>query len=620
MPGQLLDVKCYLEGIEVPLESATISIVANQASVCTLALPPTNRGFKFRPRTRVHLFWHDDVSKDWLLLWEGEALALGFSKEHNSRSLQLSCMDLSNYWDYTIKMMMSLSTGIKLAPEVMFFGNTKASISVSGDALVEQVWERMSKKRSLPEAILSFLQTMTDEIPYYSMVNNRNRINQQIRLLDDRHVQQLLQVTQMTALTQNLSGSNGDDASLRSIINSFLGLVAYSQVSLGAPALVDGKLNTFLLTPNTYGCLPPRCNVILPDVCSTINYSRNFMQEPTRMWCRGQPIPGGENGTLTAVNCTAPAYLFKALSDRNRGQIDKSLVFKTFTDEELEKGVIAQNIAMPFPQLFSLNPKTKSYNVKYLQQYVDYMFQLSRYAGRSLRFSTPLNPWLACNFPCVVFDAAQSYFAQVVSVSHVLGGNSGGYTQVECNLAREIDVENDDSPFIAESWFNDNYQPKNIHATYQQLLGCSALGDPVAALVTEKPGAADGVNSGAAYQSEGANRLNTSRVAAGVYDPSHPEQSQYHAAVRSNSAYAFADAYRRRPLARMRDVFAFYGIKDPGSYPPTEFDGDFASYPANDQTLGSVNGGTVLTSAKYKRDIVKAYADELRANRALDGR
>ncbi|MEN6550200.1 MAG: hypothetical protein ABFE07_29500 [Armatimonadia bacterium] len=617
MPGQVLNIKCYLEGVEVPLSSVSISSGVNAASTASISLPPSRAGFKLRPRTRVHLFWLDDATREWLLLWEGEILGLSSEKEPGSRSLSYACADLSNYWDYTPKMMMSLSTGVQFMSEIMFYGNTSSTVSVGKDLVVDQIWERLAQKSSLPEAIKSFLADLTNDIPYFQTVNGRTKLNEQLRLVDDTHVQELIKATDLTALCQNVSGASGDKATLRQILQAFAGMAGYLLCAPGTPAWTGNSLGSFFLLPNTYGCLPPRCNVVFPDTCSKISYQRNFMAEPTRMWCRGQPIPGADPGKLTAVNCTAPAYLFEAIA-KPGGSVSKESIFSSFTDEELERGVRPEILDMPFPQLFSLNPDKKSYNVEYLQQYVDYAFQVARYAGRTLSFSTPLNPWLVAGFPCAVFDSVQSYFAQIDAVNHVVDGSGGGYSHVQCSLAREIDPANDDSPFIAKDWFNANYQPAKIHDTYQALLGCAALGDPSAALIAEKPGGADAVASGSAYKMQGSDRLNTSRVAAGVYSSEDKGTSQYHAAVQANSAYSFADGYRRRPLARMRDVFAFYGVSQPGQYPPEEFDGDLLSYKGAGPQ--SVNGGTIVTAAKYKRNLVKAYADELRQSRVLDGR
>lgn len=634
MPSKILNIKCYLEGVEIPIEAAQISIAVNQVSTCSISIPPTNQGFKIRPRTRVHLFWLDDATGEWLLIWEGEVLSLGFSKDGNSRSLQLSCMDMSNYWDYTFKMMWSMGTGFKTTPEIMFYGNTSAYIQVpaQGEAVQEGVWRKIMKGQNLPDAIISFLNDLTKEIPYYNAINSRSRINDQLRLVDDKHVQKLLVGSSLSALTSNLSGGNGDMATIRDLMNTFISLIGYTFCSIGAPSwrAYNNTLGSFYLTPNTYGCLPPRCNVVFPDTCSRINYSRSFMQEPTRVWARGQVIPQGPQNTLSAANCGAPAYLYKFLT-KKRKTIDRSSLFSAITDEELEKGIVPSNISIPFAELFSISPKSGSANTKYMQQYVDYMFQLSRYAGRTLSFSTPLNPFFACNFPCVVFDASRSYFAQIASISHSISASGGGYTSVECNLAREVDVKNDDSPFIVDSWFCENYQPDKIHLTYSDVLGCQALGSLDDVNLLESPSDPSKVGSGAAYQAVDHDKstetnwvypkkLNMSKVAARVYNPSDPDNSQYHAEFRANSSYAFADTYSRRRLANMKEVFRFYNITDTGSYPPEEFDTDMHSYPMELDGLTNVNGKTVVLSGLYKRDIVRDYVKEIKTSRVLDGR
>lgn len=616
MPGRVLNVKCYLEGIEVPFAGAQITVTTNQASSCTLSIPPTNLAFKIRPRTRVHLFWFDDVSGKWLLLWEGEVLSLGYTKRPGSRSLQLRCQDLSNYWDYTLKMLFNLRDGAQVSgTKTFFFGNTSCMVHITPTAAQDKIWTKLTNGDDLPRAVSDFLKQLTDQMPYYQSVNARMKLNRQLQLVDDDRAKNLLKVSTMVALTSNLVGRQGDTTSIRDIINSFCSLINYTHGSLGAPAYLKHQLTSFLLKPNTYGCLPPRCNVLFPDTCGGIEYSRDFMQEPTRAMCRAQMVPGQTPNDLTSPVITAPTYLFDSL--KSLSQPNSEDIFKIFTDEELEKGVVPQVINLPCPELLSIDPNGGS-GEEYSRQYVDYMFQMARYAGRGLGLNCELNPWLVCNFPLVVFDATRSYFAQVDTISHTIDASGGGYTNVSCSLAREVDVAKDDSPFISNAWFSEKYQPTNIHSTYQDLLGCAALGDRLAAATFESPGTAAMVGSGAAYQLQNSSRVNTSRVAATVYDPANPQSSAYHHAAASGNAYAFADAYRRRPLASLDDVVDFYNMGKTQGDPPTELGGSFSS--SGGDLVPSVNGGSIVTSQTYKRDIVRAYVKEINASRVLDGR
>ena len=57
--GSRIRLRLFLEGIEVPVVSATVQVVPNSPSVCSLQIPPLPNGTQLLPRTLVHLFFYD---------------------------------------------------------------------------------------------------------------------------------------------------------------------------------------------------------------------------------------------------------------------------------------------------------------------------------------------------------------------------------------------------------------------------------------------------------------------------------------------------------------------------------------------------------------------------------
>jgi hypothetical protein len=108
-----------MEGVEVPIISAQIQIVADSPAAATLQIIATDKALEFLPRTLVHLFFFDFVDAtsplttadnstpenfnydQYKLLFAGEVQGISFAKEPGNRSIILSCVDLSNYWDTT---------------------------------------------------------------------------------------------------------------------------------------------------------------------------------------------------------------------------------------------------------------------------------------------------------------------------------------------------------------------------------------------------------------------------------------------------------------------------------------------------------------------------------------
>lgn len=117
--GHKLGLRLFLEGIEIPVISASISVGANSPAVAAIQVIATDALYELFPRSLVHLFFYDFVdgvvvppikenespadvtSKGYKLLFMGELQAISFAKDSGQRAATLQCVDFSNYWDTT---------------------------------------------------------------------------------------------------------------------------------------------------------------------------------------------------------------------------------------------------------------------------------------------------------------------------------------------------------------------------------------------------------------------------------------------------------------------------------------------------------------------------------------
>lgn len=119
--GHQLGLRLFIEGIEVPVISASISIAPGAPAAASIQIIPTDKSLEFHPRTVVHLFFFDFVAygaynygtvteglseedffnQYYKLLFMGELQGVQFMKDTGNRSIVLSCVDFSNYWDTT---------------------------------------------------------------------------------------------------------------------------------------------------------------------------------------------------------------------------------------------------------------------------------------------------------------------------------------------------------------------------------------------------------------------------------------------------------------------------------------------------------------------------------------
>ena len=122
--GNLLHLRLFLEGIEIPVIAASVNVAANTPASASIQVIATDKVFKLLPRTVVHLFYFDYIqsgnialeknvpkyedevdrfNEKYKLLFMGELVTLKFQKTFNSRAVILECADFSNYWDTTFQ-------------------------------------------------------------------------------------------------------------------------------------------------------------------------------------------------------------------------------------------------------------------------------------------------------------------------------------------------------------------------------------------------------------------------------------------------------------------------------------------------------------------------------------
>jgi hypothetical protein len=117
-----LHLRLFLEGLEVPVISAQVSIGINGPASAVVQIIPHDKAVDFKPRTMVHLFYLDDdvsstvtknsaTKKDvetvsvrlgqyrYKLLFGGEIISFQTQQTPASKAHILQCIDFSSYWD-----------------------------------------------------------------------------------------------------------------------------------------------------------------------------------------------------------------------------------------------------------------------------------------------------------------------------------------------------------------------------------------------------------------------------------------------------------------------------------------------------------------------------------------
>jgi hypothetical protein len=138
-----LHLRAFVEGIEVPVVAAQVSINLNGPAAASIQIVPLDEGRRFHYGTMVHLFFLDQyqnkalmgVKSDWYnkdlrlsaeflknyrLLFSGHYVGFSTFKQPNQRALILQCLDFSSLWDS------AHATAMEFGPHGNAFTNTSS--------------------------------------------------------------------------------------------------------------------------------------------------------------------------------------------------------------------------------------------------------------------------------------------------------------------------------------------------------------------------------------------------------------------------------------------------------------------------------------------------------------
>jgi len=126
MRSSELKIRGFIEGIEVPIIAANVTIAPNAPAAASVQIIATDKAHEIKPRSVVHLFFKDlyegpgdniyiggeNITEEELaekyavidgqrykLMFCGEIMGYQFDKVADSRNMTLQCADFSVYWD-----------------------------------------------------------------------------------------------------------------------------------------------------------------------------------------------------------------------------------------------------------------------------------------------------------------------------------------------------------------------------------------------------------------------------------------------------------------------------------------------------------------------------------------
>lgn len=213
---------------------------------------------------------------------------------------------------------------------------------------------------------------------------------------------------------------------LRQALNIFSGNTRSFRRETTSTHHLGNRLNSQIVRPDIYFVSPPRCNVIFPELYSSVQYARQYMQEVTRMRltvsdeifgedillnnCYYAPDVAvvGARGTSQLGRGARTSGSSQATSDRTLSQ---AAYHRRLMDHELYVGIVPMFERMNEVNIYGNRTDTVTHRgarIPYVARAVNHQFFKHRFTPRTIQVSGKFNPSAVCGFPALVLDKHMS--------------------------------------------------------------------------------------------------------------------------------------------------------------------------------------------------------------------
>jgi hypothetical protein len=193
---------------------------------------------------------------------------------------------------------------------------------------------------------------------------------------------------------------------LGKVVNQDLGFAIYNRTNT-IEAEVD-RLNTQIFRPDCFFAAPPRCNVIFPDQYTQFQFSRNFLQETTRLRLSIDWLFGGDSGGLLAEYYFAPDISQIQEISKKQGNTGLSALLPW----EIYSGILPKfetihevnYIAGQAERRRGIKGNLRGAVTNYSARTANFNYMKYRFASRTCDVTTKFNPFLVAGFPAVIIE------------------------------------------------------------------------------------------------------------------------------------------------------------------------------------------------------------------------
>lgn len=198
---------------------------------------------------------------------------------------------------------------------------------------------------------------------------------------------------------------------VREILGDILKKEMFAQVSRTITKTKPGELDRLhsqIFRPDCFFAAPPRCNVIFPDQYTQFQFSRNFLQETTRLrlsvdWLFG----GGAHGLLAEYHFAPAVSQLRAIAKKQGNYGIRALL-----PWEKYSGILPKfetiheinYVAGRSERRMGIKGNIKGAATNYAARTANFNYMKYRFASRTCEVTTKFNPFLVCGFPAVIIE------------------------------------------------------------------------------------------------------------------------------------------------------------------------------------------------------------------------
>lgn len=200
-------------------------------------------------------------------------------------------------------------------------------------------------------------------------------------------------------------------AKVRDILDEILGAslrVSGTTKRVARTAAQLDRLHTQVFRPDCFFAAPPRCNVLFPDQYTSFQFSRNFLQEVTRLRLSVDWLFGASSGGLLAEYHFAPATKdIKALAKAQGNNGIRALL-----PWEIYSGILPKfetihevnYVAGRGERRRGIKGNLQGAVKNYAQRTANFNYMKYRFAARMAEVNSKFNPFIVCGFPMAIIE------------------------------------------------------------------------------------------------------------------------------------------------------------------------------------------------------------------------